>query len=69
MIGLAAVCLGATARYLGRLAMAMGEQAEAIQLLERALERNSILKAPIQVAHTQLDLRPGLGARGPMPET
>ncbi len=61
VIGLAAVCLGATARYLGRLAMAMGEQAEAIQLLQRALERNIILKAPIQVAHTELDLARVLG--------
>jgi tetratricopeptide (TPR) repeat protein len=62
VIGLAAVCMGATARYLGRLATAMGEQAEAIQLLERALERNVILKAPIQIAHTQLDLARVLGA-------
>jgi DNA-binding SARP family transcriptional activator len=62
VIGLGAVCLGATSRYLARLAMAFGERAEATQLLERALERNTVLKAPVQVAHTQLDLARVLGA-------
>ncbi len=61
VIGLAAVCLGATARYLGRLATAMGDQAEAVRLLQYALERNIVLKAPIQVAHTELDLARVLG--------
>jgi DNA-binding SARP family transcriptional activator len=55
VIGLGAVCLGASARYLGRLATTMGEEAEAVQLLERAIERNTLLKAPILIAHSQLD--------------
>jgi tetratricopeptide (TPR) repeat protein len=61
VIGLGAVCLGATARYLGRLATTMGEEAEAVQLLERALERNTTLKAPVLIAHTQLDYARTLG--------
>jgi tetratricopeptide (TPR) repeat protein len=61
VIGLGAVCLGSTARYLGRLATAMGEETEAIQLLEHALERNTLLKSPVHIAHTQLDYARVLG--------
>jgi tetratricopeptide (TPR) repeat protein len=61
VVGLAAVCLGATGRYLGRLAIAMGERAEAIELLEGAMERNRVLTAPIHLAHTQLDYARALG--------
>ncbi|HEY3728364.1 MAG TPA: AAA family ATPase [Solirubrobacteraceae bacterium] len=62
VVGLAAVCLGATARYLGRLAMAMGERDHAIELLEGAMERNRVLNAPIHLAHTQLDYARALGS-------
>jgi hypothetical protein len=61
VIGLAAVCLGATARYLGRLAATMGAQDEAAGLFERAIERNTALKAPIHLAHTQVDYARVLG--------
>jgi tetratricopeptide (TPR) repeat protein len=65
VIGLAAVCLGATARYLGRLAATMGNREEATALLERAIARNGALHAPIQLAHAQLDYASliGRGAR------
>jgi DNA-binding SARP family transcriptional activator len=61
VIGLAAVCLGATARYLGGLAATMGNREDATELLERAIARNSVLQAPIQLAHTQLDYASLLG--------
>lgn len=61
VIGVAAVCLGSTARYLGRLALAMGERATGLEHLERALAVNEALDAPVQLAHTQLDLAPALG--------
>ncbi|HEY2258680.1 MAG TPA: AAA family ATPase [Solirubrobacteraceae bacterium] len=62
VIGLAAVCLGAATRYVGRLALAMGERDHAIELLERAIERNRVLTAPIHLAHTQLDYARALGS-------
>ena len=55
VIGLAAVCLGSAARYLGRLAAVIGANDEAIGHFERALVANASLKAPIQLAHTQID--------------
>lgn len=61
VIGIAAVCLGSTARYLGRLALAMGERVTAGEHLERALAVNQALDAPVQLAHTQLDLALALG--------
>ncbi len=61
VIGIAAVCLGSTARYLGRLALAMGELEMARGHLEQALVVNQSLRAPVQVAHAQLDLAAALG--------
>jgi hypothetical protein len=61
VIGLGAVCLGATARYLGRLATTMREEAEAVRLLEHALDRNMQLKAPIHIAHNRIDYARVLG--------
>lgn len=55
VIGLAAVCLGSTARYLGRLALTMGDRAAAREHLERALRANEALEAWVALAHTRLD--------------
>jgi DNA-binding SARP family transcriptional activator/tetratricopeptide (TPR) repeat protein len=56
VIGIAAVCLGAVSRYLGRLAHVMGDPDSARIHLERARTANGSLQASVQVAHTQLDL-------------
>jgi DNA-binding SARP family transcriptional activator len=55
VIGIAAVCLGSTERYLGRLATTLGDQAMAVEHLEAAIRANTALGAPVQLAHTQLD--------------
>ncbi len=64
VIGLAAVCMGSAASYLGRLAVAMGRKQEAAEHFERALVANAALKAPVFLAHTQIDFAGTLG-RGP----
>jgi eukaryotic-like serine/threonine-protein kinase len=61
VIGLAAVCLGSAARYLGRLALAMGRGDEAVEHFEAALVANAALKAPVFLAHTQIDLARAFG--------
>jgi tetratricopeptide (TPR) repeat protein len=61
-IGLAAVCLGSAARYLGRLAATMERREEAAEHFERALEANARLKAPVWLAHTRLDYASLLGS-------
>jgi len=61
VIGLGAVCLGSAARYLGRLASAMGRRTTAIEHLRSALDANAALKAPVALAHTQLDYARVLG--------
>ena len=67
VIGLAAVCLCALARFLGRLALAAGDRAAALEHFEAALQINADLRASVQLAHTQLDyalaLRAGPRAR------
>jgi len=65
VIGLAAVCLGSAAQYLGRLAATMGRRAEAAEHFERALTANERLKAPVCLAHSQLDYAQLLGAEDP----
>jgi tetratricopeptide (TPR) repeat protein len=55
VIGLAAVCLGSVSRYLGRLAVTMEREDEARGHFERALAANAVLRAPVELAHTQLD--------------
>ncbi len=62
VIGLAAACLGSAARYLGRLAATVGRAEEAAMQFERALAGNSALKAPVCLAHTQLDYARLLGS-------
>ncbi len=61
VIGLAAVCQGSAATYLGRLASTMGSRSEAIAYFERALVANAALRAPVRLAHTQLAYAQALG--------
>jgi DNA-binding SARP family transcriptional activator/tetratricopeptide (TPR) repeat protein len=61
VIGIAAACLGSTARYLGRLAMATGDRETALAHLELALRNNTALQARVQIAHTQIDYSRALG--------
>ncbi len=61
VIGLGVVCEGAAARYLGRLAAAIGRPEEAKRHFEHALERNAALGAPMCLARTQLDYAQTLG--------
>ncbi len=61
VIGLAAVCMGSAARYLGRLAAVMGRDDEAVEHFEQALVANAALKAPVFLAHSQIDLARELG--------
>jgi len=65
VIGLAAVCLGSAGQYLGRLAATMDRRADAAEHFERALVANERLKAPILLAHTQLDYAQLLGPADP----
>jgi hypothetical protein len=65
VIGLGAVCLGSAARFLGRLACAMGRREEAIAHFKAALDGNARLGAPIYLAHTQLDFADLLGSADP----
>jgi hypothetical protein len=55
VIGLGTVCLGSVARYLGRLAVATGDDRAASGHFEHALQVNRELQASVQLAHTQLD--------------
>jgi DNA-binding SARP family transcriptional activator len=67
VIGLATVCLGAAARFLGLLARTIGDAQAASEHFELALEGNAALRTPLYLAHTQLDyaelLGPGARAR------
>jgi tetratricopeptide (TPR) repeat protein len=62
VIGLAAVCYGSAARYLGQLAACLGHRDRAVAHFERALAANDALRAPVWLAHTQLDCASALGA-------
>jgi DNA-binding SARP family transcriptional activator len=64
VIGLATLCLGSAARFLGKLAITLGKQQAAAEHFEHALDANARLKAPLWLAHTQLDYGKALG-RGP----
>jgi hypothetical protein len=55
VVGIGALCLGSAARYLGQLALTMGNGAEAVEHFEQALVSNSSLKSPLWLAHAQLD--------------
>ena len=62
VIGMATVCLGSVARYVGRLALTIGERGAALEHLLVAIDANTALAAPVQLAHTQVDLARALGA-------
>jgi eukaryotic-like serine/threonine-protein kinase len=62
VIGLGAVCLGATSRYLGRLALARGRPEEAVVHLRQAVAANAALGAVVELAHSRVDLAWALGA-------
>jgi DNA-binding SARP family transcriptional activator/tetratricopeptide (TPR) repeat protein len=59
--GIGTMCFGSVARYLGKLAAALGRVPEAERHFERALEVNRALRSPVLVAHTQLDWAEALG--------
>ena len=61
VIGLGAVCLGATSRYLGRLALTLGRREEAVAHLRHAVAANASLQATIELAHSRVDLAWALG--------
>ena len=62
VIGLGAVCLGSTSRYLGRLALTLGRQDEAVGRLRHAVAANASLQAVVELAHSRVDLAWALGA-------
>jgi DNA-binding SARP family transcriptional activator/tetratricopeptide (TPR) repeat protein len=62
VIGIAAVCQGAVARFLGRLALVTDRRELALRHLERAVETNAALGAHVCLAHSQVDLARALGA-------
>jgi tetratricopeptide (TPR) repeat protein len=62
VIGLAAICLGSAARFLGKLAVALGDRRAAAEHFEQAVEANARLKAPLWLAHTRLDYGQALGS-------
>jgi hypothetical protein len=55
------VCLGATSRYLGRLALTLGRREEAETQLRRAVAANASLRAVVELAHSRVDLAWALG--------
>jgi tetratricopeptide (TPR) repeat protein len=61
VIGLGAVCLGSTSRYLGRLALTLGRRAQAVAHLREAVAANSSLGAVVPLAHSWLDVAQALG--------
>jgi DNA-binding SARP family transcriptional activator/tetratricopeptide (TPR) repeat protein len=61
VIGLAAVCLGSAASFLGKLAATMGRGDLAALHFERALAANAGLQAPVCLARTQVDYARALG--------
>jgi len=61
VVGLGAVCLGATSRYLGRLALTLGRRQEAVAHLRHAVTANASLRAVAELAHSRVDLAWALG--------
>jgi DNA-binding SARP family transcriptional activator/tetratricopeptide (TPR) repeat protein len=62
VIGLAVVCLGSAASFLGKLAATMGRMDLAAEHFERALLANAELEAPGCLARTQVDYARALGS-------
>jgi tetratricopeptide (TPR) repeat protein len=61
--GIAVLCFGSAARFLGKLAATIGREREAAAHFEQALEENERLKSPVLLAHTQLDFATALRRR------
>ncbi len=61
VIGLGALCEGAAARHLGRVAAVAGSLEDAARQFERALERNEALGAIVCLTRTRLDYAQALG--------
>jgi tetratricopeptide (TPR) repeat protein len=61
VIGLGAVCLGATSRYLGRLALTLKRRDQAVAHLRHAVQANASLQAVVELAHSRVDLAWALG--------
>ena len=61
VIGVGAVCMGATSRYLGRLALTLGRREESVAQLRRAVAANASLRAVVELAHSRVDLAWALG--------
>jgi DNA-binding SARP family transcriptional activator len=62
VFGMGAVCWGALARHLGRLALVIGRREQGLALLEQAVAANRSLRAWVLLAHAELDLACALGA-------
>ncbi len=61
VIGIGAVCMGATSRYLGRLALTLGRREESVAHLRHAVAANESLQAVVELAHSRVDLARALG--------
>jgi hypothetical protein len=64
VIGHGAVCFGSVARYLGRLALTVGERDLALEHLRQAVDSSAAMRAPVHLAHARLDHATALGAGG-----
>jgi hypothetical protein len=62
VVGIAVICIGSVARLLGRLAAVGGARAHAAGHFERALDAHTQLRAPVLLAHAQLDCAEALGS-------
>jgi DNA-binding SARP family transcriptional activator/tetratricopeptide (TPR) repeat protein len=65
LIGAGAVCRGPLDGYLGVLALTAGERATALEHLRAAIEIERRLRAPLQLAYTQIDYAQALGPGAP----
>ena len=61
LIGAGAVCRGPLDGYLGMLALTAGERESAVVHLRAAIELNRRLRAPLQLAYTQIEYARALG--------
>jgi DNA-binding SARP family transcriptional activator/tetratricopeptide (TPR) repeat protein len=64
VFGHAAVCFGPVERYLGRLALTMGDLDRAQEHLRQAVHASAALRAPVHLAHARLDRAAALRAAG-----
>jgi tetratricopeptide (TPR) repeat protein len=64
VIGHGAICFGSVARYLGRLALTVGDRDLALEHLRHAVDASAAMRAPVHLAHARLDYAVALGAGG-----